>query len=144
MRTPLNKTGRQLFVYGTLMPTASGALGKARRDRLMRESCSLGPATMAGARLYDLGRYPGLVECDEASHVVHGEVVELANPSCTFAWLDAYEGIIPGNHDQNEYARLERKVHLASGAELCAWVYLLRRDVRHLAPIAGGRWIRKP
>ena len=52
---------RYLFVYGTLMSGAGSALGKAQRLRLARESDSLGPASIAHARLYDLGRYPGAI-----------------------------------------------------------------------------------
>jgi gamma-glutamylcyclotransferase (GGCT)/AIG2-like uncharacterized protein YtfP len=44
-----------LFVYGTLMSTASGAFGKAMRERLQREAQLVGPAAIQG-RLYDLGR----------------------------------------------------------------------------------------
>jgi gamma-glutamylcyclotransferase (GGCT)/AIG2-like uncharacterized protein YtfP len=136
----MGKIGRHLFVYGTLQQSALGALGKAQRERLARESGSLGAATMAGARLYDLGRYPGLVESDAAGDVVHGEVVELANPDRTLLWLDAYEGIVPGIHDQNEYARIERRVRLADGTELQAWVYVFLKDVACRRVIASGRW----
>jgi gamma-glutamylcyclotransferase (GGCT)/AIG2-like uncharacterized protein YtfP len=131
---------RYLFVYGTLMRGAVGALGAAQRDRLVRESRSLGAATMAGAELYDLGRYPGLVESADTSLVVHGEVVELLSAPRTLAWLDAYEGIAAG--DQSEYSRQARPVHLPSGQTVEAWVYLLRREARGHVRIRGGRWKR--
>lgn len=136
----MEKTGRRLFVYGTLMRTAQGALGAAQRARLQRESRSLGPATMAGAQLYDLGRYPALVESGDDAHVVHGEVLELANAQRTFAWLDAYEDVAPGTPESNEYARLERSVRLACGPELTAWVYVFVKDVAARPLIANGRW----
>lgn len=138
----MDKTGRFLFVYGTLMSEALGALGKAQRQRLARESRKLGAATMAGARLCDLGRYPGLVETGDPSHIVHGELVELIDARVTFPWLDAYEGIVSGDHDQNEYLRLERQVRLAHGETLRASVYVFRRDAARFPPIAGGRWKR--
>ena len=130
---------RYLFVYGTLMRDAAGALGAAQRDRLARESRSLGAAAMAGAELYDLGRYPGLVESADPSLVVHGEVVELVSPPRTLVWLDAYEGIAAD--DQSEYARQARPVRLAGGQTVEAWVYLLRREAPGHARIRGGRWI---
>jgi gamma-glutamylcyclotransferase (GGCT)/AIG2-like uncharacterized protein YtfP len=136
----MDRTGRNLFVYGTLMGSAAGALGKAQRERLQRESCSLGPATMAGARLYDLGRYPGLVETGAASDIVHGEVVALTNPDCSLVWLDAYEGVIAGDPAASDYARLMRSVRLAQGSEGSAWVYVFLRDVAHRCAIASGRW----
>jgi len=137
----MEKSGRHLFVYGTLMSGAVGALGKAQRERLQRESRSLGAATMAGARLYDLGRYPGLVESGEAGDVVHGEVVTLTNPARTFLWLDAYEDVIPDKPDASDYARLQRAVRLAKGgAEINAWAYVFLKDVARRRAIASGRW----
>lgn len=124
-----------LFVYGTLLSTAGHAMGV----RLQRQARLLGEASIQG-RLYSLGRYPGLVASADAQDRVHGELLALDNPAATLKWLDAYEGIVPGNHDQNEYERTERPVCLASGEEVAAWVYLYRKDVRHLPPIPGGRW----
>ena len=131
-----------LFVYGTLMSSATGALGQAERARLAGEARTLGPATMAAARLYDLGRYPALAETGKTADTVHGEALTLADPQRTLAWLDDYEGFIPGDYNLSEYARLERQIRLADGAELAAWVYIFRRDVAALRPITGGRWGR--
>jgi gamma-glutamylcyclotransferase (GGCT)/AIG2-like uncharacterized protein YtfP len=131
-----------LFVYGTLMSTATAALGRAERARLAAEARTLGPAIMTGARLYDLGRYPGLAETGDATDTVHGEALTLADPPRTLAWLDDYEGFIPGDYNLSEYARLERRIRLPGGAELAAWVYIFRRDVAALRPISGGRWGR--
>jgi gamma-glutamylcyclotransferase (GGCT)/AIG2-like uncharacterized protein YtfP len=139
-RDIMAKNSVHLFVYGTLRSDAVGALGKAQRERLVRESRTLGTATLAGARLYDLGRYPGLVESGAASDVVHGEVVALTNPARTFPWLDAYEGIMAGDPDGSDYARVERNIRLAHGSELSAWVYVYRKDIAHRHAIAGGRW----
>jgi gamma-glutamylcyclotransferase (GGCT)/AIG2-like uncharacterized protein YtfP len=132
-----------LFVYGTLMSGATTALGQAERARLAAEARLLGPATMAAARLYDLGRYPGLAETGDAADTVHGEALILADPPRTLAWLDDYEGVIPGDYNLSEYARIERQIRLAHGAELAAWVYIFRRDAAALRPITGGRWERQ-
>ena len=142
--TRMNTIVGHLFVYGTLMSAAIGAMGKAQRDRLQCEGISLGAATMHGAQLYNLGRYPGLIESGDPGHIVHGELIALANPHITLRWLDDYEGLVPGDHDQNEYARLERQVLLANGSAVPvwvpAWVYVFLRDVERYRPIAGGRW----
>jgi gamma-glutamylcyclotransferase (GGCT)/AIG2-like uncharacterized protein YtfP len=137
----MESDGRYLFVYGTLMRGAVGALGAAQRDRLVRESRSFGPATIAGAELYDLGRYPGLVASPDASLVVHGEAVELLSPARTLVWLDAYEGITAGDNDEGEYARQARPVRLVNGQTVEAWVYLLRRKAPGHARIRSGRWL---
>ncbi len=136
----MEKAGRHLFIYGTLRSGAIGALGKLERERLARESRSLGAATMGGARLYDLGRYPGLVESGAASDIVHGELVFLANPLRTFVWLDAYEGVLAGDPEGSEYARFERSVRLQRGSELSAWVYVFLKDVARRRAIVSGRW----
>ena len=136
----MNTGVRHLFVYGTLMSTAIGAMGKAQRDRLQREGRSLGAATMQGAQLYNLGRYPGLIESGDPGHIVHGELIALVNPHITLRWLDDYEGLVPSDHDRNEYARLERQVRLADGSEQAAWVYVFLREVGRHRLIAGGRW----
>jgi gamma-glutamylcyclotransferase (GGCT)/AIG2-like uncharacterized protein YtfP len=130
---------RYLFVYGTLMSTAGGALGKGMRERLQREAQLLGPATMRG-RLYDLGRYPALVDSDDAAELIHGEVVALHEPRRSLTWLDAYEGIVPSQPDRGEYQRVERPARLASGAEITAWVYLYRKSVVRARRIAAKRW----
>ena len=129
----------QLFVYGTLMAAALGAaMGGPQRDRLGRESRNLGAATIAG-RLYDFGRYPGLVACGDASERVHGEIVQLADPAASFAWLDAYEDIVPGRVG-NMYERVQVAATFSSGAQLDAWVYVYLGPLDDRPPIASGRW----
>jgi gamma-glutamylcyclotransferase (GGCT)/AIG2-like uncharacterized protein YtfP len=128
-----------LFVYGTLMSTSGSVMGQAPRERLQRESVSRGAASIRG-RLYDLGRYPGLVEDAAGEHVVHGEAYELASAEQSLRWLDSYEGIVSGPHAHNEYERAERTIMLAAGGEATAWVYLYRRPVLETRRIADGRW----
>lgn len=139
----MNTSVTHLFVYGTLMSQAIGAMGKVQRDRLQREGHNLGAAAMSGALLYSLGRYPGLIESGNPGHIVYGELIALANPSLTLRWLDFYEGIVPGDHDQIEYARLERRVGLATGNELSAWVYVYLRNIERHRLISGGCWISR-
>ncbi len=69
---------------------------------------------------------------------MHGEVYALNSPAASLKWLDAYEGIVPGNHDQNQYERVERPVRLATGDMVTAWVYLYRKDVQAV-PSDPGR-----
>jgi gamma-glutamylcyclotransferase (GGCT)/AIG2-like uncharacterized protein YtfP len=128
-----------LFVYGTLMSSARSALGRVMRKRLQREARLLGPASTQG-RLYDLGRYPALVDSEDPADLVYGEVFVLQEPGKSFAWLDKYEGIVPGQHD-NDYERVGRPVRLTSGEEIAAWVYLYRKSVVSTRRIASGRWV---
>src|SRR5665648_622921 len=107
------ETSRYLFVYGTLMSGARGALGLEQRLRLAREADSLGPSSLHFARLYDLGSYPGAAISDGEEDIVHGEVVLLADPDAALAWLDDCEGYVHGAGDRNACDRLVREVRLA-------------------------------
>jgi gamma-glutamylcyclotransferase (GGCT)/AIG2-like uncharacterized protein YtfP len=125
-----------LFVYGSLMSSAGHPMG----ERLRREARLIGKATIQ-ARLYRISWYPGAVASGDPDEHVHGEVYALENPDRGLAWLDAYEGIRPGNRDENEYERAERPARLARGEEIAAWVYLYRKDAAGLSAVPGGRWV---
>lgn len=134
-------TTRYLFIYGTLMSGAKSVLGRAERDRLQQESDSLGPASIAHARLYDLGSYPGVASSGSVDDLVHGEAVLLSDPEATLVWIDAYEGVVPGKEDQ-EYDRVVLQTRLAGGETFDAWAYLLRRVPERAGCIESGRWFR--
>jgi gamma-glutamylcyclotransferase (GGCT)/AIG2-like uncharacterized protein YtfP len=124
-----------LFGYGSLLSAIRHPMG----ERLRREATLVGPASVRG-RLYRVASYPGLVDKDATKARVHGELYALANPTLTLEWLDAYEGIRPGNAGRNEYERVERAVRHAAGGETTAWVYLYLGDTARLEPVPGGRW----
>jgi gamma-glutamylcyclotransferase (GGCT)/AIG2-like uncharacterized protein YtfP len=128
-----------LFVYGTLMTRAQGALGADMRARLEETSSSLGAATIPG-RLFDMGNYPVMIAAASPSDVVHGEVLCLRDPEAVFVWLDPYEGITPGHARAGEYERVRRSVRLAGGETLETWVYLYVAGVSGLPTIPSGRW----
>lgn len=130
----------RLFVYGTLLVADSGATGRQQRGRLVREASALGPATTEGL-LYNLGRYPGLVLPAPAGAIAHGEVLLLTDPALSLAWLDAYEGIVPGTHPHNEYERVVRSVQFDAGEVVAAWVYLYRGRLDGAVRIPGGSWL---
>jgi gamma-glutamylcyclotransferase (GGCT)/AIG2-like uncharacterized protein YtfP len=131
---------RYLFVYGTLMSGARGALGAEQRLRLARSSDSLGPASLPRAHLYDLGEYPGAVLGAGIDDIVHGEAVLLSNPEAALKWLDEYEGYVHGAGDANDYDRVVTEVRLAGGETFDAWVYALRRAPSRKRRIVSGRW----
>jgi gamma-glutamylcyclotransferase (GGCT)/AIG2-like uncharacterized protein YtfP len=132
-------TPRYLFLYGTLMSGARGALGTEERLRLARESDSLGPASLPGAFLYDLGDYPGVLLGGDLDAIVHGELVLLDKPQVTVLWLDEYEGVVH-EADDNAYDRLVREVRLAGGESVDAWIYVLHTEPAHGRRVVSGRW----
>ena len=125
-----------LFVYGSLMSTSCHAMG----DRLRREARLLGEATVEG-RLYRISWYPGLVAGGQPGGRVHGEVYALEAPARALAWLDEYEGLVPGNPSAGEYERIERPALLVTGETITAWVYVYRGDTAKLVRVASGRWV---
>jgi gamma-glutamylcyclotransferase (GGCT)/AIG2-like uncharacterized protein YtfP len=125
-----------LFVYGTLLSAAGHPMG----DRLRREARLIGEGSIEG-QLFSLGKYPGLIEAAGAGKRVYGEVYALKAPAASLAWLDAYEGIVPGNGDRNDYSRVERLARLASGEEFGVWVYVYRKSVAPSNLIPAGRWV---
>lgn len=136
----MSETCKLLFVYGTLLRCDSGATGREQRARLGLEADWGGHARTAGL-LYDLGRYPGLVVSAQPGAEVHGEIFELAAPEHSLCWLDAYEGIVPGQPTHSEYQRVLRPIVRADGDPASAWVYVYRNSVERAVLIPEGRWI---
>lgn len=137
---------RFLFVYGTLMSTARGVMGRGQRARLQQAGRIVGPAAVSG-RLYDLGSYPGLVvesPMHRAAGRVIGELHELASPATVFTWLDRYEGIDPANPLAGEYLRTIDRIELigdaATGRTVDAWVYVYRGALGRAREIPNGTW----
>jgi len=124
-----------LFVYGTLRAFVATAPG----ERLRRRSCLVGDARVAG-RLYDLGRYPGLVLPRRAGEWVTGELYRLANPRLTLRALDRYEsggGPLPAR-----FMRERAIAHVGQGARRRVWVYRFLGPVRAQRRIGGGDYER--
>ncbi|MDX2288329.1 MAG: gamma-glutamylcyclotransferase family protein [Hyphomicrobiaceae bacterium] len=132
---------RLLFVYGTLMPTATSELGRAERQLLAAGATVLGPASIQG-RLYDLGGYPGLVT--GLGEDVEGEVLSLADPDATWSWLDAYEGIGSAEGQPTDaYTRKIVGVRPRAGptATQHAWAYIYTGPMDGLIPLSVRRWV---
>lgn len=133
----------RLFVYGTLMAAAeASSLGRSERSRLHARCRHLGPATIPGS-LSDMGDYPALVETADVTQCVHGEILEIADPTSVFDWLDAYEGIDQKNPEKSEYNRVLRNARLPDGSQVSTWVYIYRSPPQGAPVISGGRWLPK-
>ena len=97
-----------LFVYGTLRSNYDLKL----KNRVAKELKYIGQAK-AGARLYDLGRYPGAIK-DKTNEII-GDVFLLSDSEKVLKFLDEYEG--------SEYERKKERVRLRSGEIITAWIY---------------------
>lgn len=151
---------RFLFVYGTLMSAATGAMGRGPRARLDAASRVIGPASVAG-HLFDLGSYPGLVLSlpedpirdasmrstpePEGAARVWGELRELHDPETVFPWLDRYEGIDPVHVARSDYRRVVLDVVRCDPppggpATVSAWVYVYQGPLASSVRLPLGRW----
>ena len=113
-----------VFVYGTL-------LQGLERHQTLGNSEFLGPAIMGGAKLYDLGAYPGLVL---GNGEVTGELYRV--DAQVLAALDAIEGYHEQTPEKSLYLRTLHTVRLfATGESREAYVYVFNGSVTHAKPI---------
>ncbi len=124
-----------LFVYGTLLHDIQSMIA----NHLRTHSRLLGPGLVKG-RLYDLGRYPGLVWDPNADTMVAGQVFQMEEPESILKTLDEYEGITNDYLVQSEYRRELIPVILRQ-KELYCWCYLFAGDTDGLPIIESGDYL---
>jgi gamma-glutamylcyclotransferase (GGCT)/AIG2-like uncharacterized protein YtfP/predicted transcriptional regulator len=103
-----------LFVYGTLMRSNSN-------QELLENSEFRGTGILPGYALYDLGRYPGIIEDEEAQ--VKGEIFCISQDK--LAEIDAYEA------EGYLYKRKKVKVYTKQGESIEAHAYIYNRPVEN-------------
>lgn len=114
-----------VFVYGTL-------LQGLERHTALGDSVFVGPAIMGGAKLYDLGTYPGVVQGEGE---VTGELYRVNQ--ATLAKLDAIEGYKSEAPQASLYIRSQHQVRLfATGESVQAQVYIFNGSLQEAKPIA--------
>ena len=118
----------RLFVYGTLRSVFQNEFA-----RLLAEGESLLGGARIRGRLYDIGRYPGLVLSSAAEESVAGEVYRLRDAERTLAILDRYEGA--------DFTRVTGDVLLDIGEQAPAWVYVYNRPVDEKRRILSGDYL---
>lgn len=122
-----------LFVYGTLLENIPGEMAS-----LMRENTTkIGHGSVQG-RLFDLGKYPGAVDSDDAHARVRGVVYRLREADAVLSRLDTYEECGPGDSEPHEYRRVRREVTLDNGSRTNTWVYLYNGPTDKLSCIESG------
>ena len=119
-----------VFVYGTLLR------GGRSHHRLVEHGAErVAPATIAG-RLYNLGRYPGLVR---GMDPVRGELYRIRD-AAVFATLDAWEDFDGYGAESSSYLRVVREVTSLHGPPVWAWVYRYVGDLDAASLIPSGDW----
>ena len=120
---------RLVVFYGSLRK-AHGALDRlGLRGRVE----DLGPCRLRG-RLYDLGRFPGLMPGDGE---VTGELVRIKDDAA-LARFDAFEGFDAKAPRLSDYLR--RRVALVEPPGVRAWVYVYNKPLTGRREVPGGDW----
>jgi gamma-glutamylcyclotransferase (GGCT)/AIG2-like uncharacterized protein YtfP len=129
-----------LFVYGTLRE----GMNTPEARLLMNKSRPLGAAILEGARLFDLGEYPGAVRADDPSEEVSGQLVEIAPAESdhVLALLDEYEEYRPAAAERSLFIRERAKVRCGDKA-VDAWVYWYNGPMHAARAVRGGRYTRR-
>ncbi|MFP4520257.1 MAG: gamma-glutamylcyclotransferase [Oceanicaulis sp.] len=126
------RAGDLIAVYGLLRAGEMGfeqfGLAHAFRDA--------GPCVLKG-ELFDLGRYPGLVQGEGR---VIGELFEVLDPS-VMARLDAWEDYWPDDPARSRYER--RQTALIEPAGRNAWVYVWALGLQGATRIESGDWLTR-
>ena len=124
-----------VFVYGSLRRAAGHPT-----TQLLQPAQFVGEGWATG-RLYDLGRYPGMVGSCRPQDRVRGEVYRLLKSKLTLLRLDAYEGCRRGGLLGQEYRRKRLTIRMDNGAELTAWAYLYNGKVSTGGYIPSGDYL---
>lgn len=127
----------RLFVYGTLKRASRHPMAAF----LAQHGQFLGEARIP-ARLYDLGRYPGMQAPSGPDDWVYGDLYDLEADPEALAELDAYEAA--ESPQPSFFDRALEKVIDAAGHSVEAWVYWFRGDVRPEQRVASGRYRTEP
>ena len=118
-----------LFVYGTLRKQMSHPLGHL----LVRQGQFLGLGIFQG-KLYDLGRYPGVVPSKEKTDLVTGEVYRINEPDRVLRLLDEYEG--------PRFKRTRVTAFFGPDGHLSCWIYLYTRSIAGRRRIPNGDYVQ--
>ncbi len=123
------------FVYGTLLPGQPNYALWA--DAIVAEE----RAWLEHGRLYDVGRYPMLVEAGDGRVCGRLIIVDPDRYQAVLARLDWLEGFNPKRPEQSDYQRVAREVRLADGRAARAWVYAGKiQRVSALPVVPDGDW----
>lgn len=127
-----------VFLYGTLR----SGLNSPMHDLLIAPHCRrVGEALIQG-RLYDLGRYPGLVHSANKEDQVRGEVWQFNSAHSLLRQLDDYEGCSPRFSRPCEYRRVRKTVTLDDGRRVTAWVYFYNGRTNPFKRLKSGDYLK--
>ena len=119
-----------IFVYGSLRESMHHPM----RNLLVRHGTFVGTGSFQG-KLYDLGRYPGVVPSGSRTDRVMGEIFRITRSQHVLKLLDDYEG--------RRFKREQVGVVLndADRSTLTCWAYIYKRSIAGRVYIPSGDYI---
>ena len=124
-----------LFVYGTLLHSIESSMANYLKD----VSTFIGTGHLKG-RMYDLGRYPGVVVNEKEPKRIFGHIFKLKQAAEALKVLDYYEAIPDGENTTSEYIRCLQEVE-SEGNIISCWVYVYNLSTDGLTEIKGGNYL---
>lgn len=121
-----------LFVYGTLRRGTGHPMA-----RFLEENARLVGHGWVAGQLYDLGNFPGLVEAENETDRVRGDLFALKDAETVLQRLDTYEGYDPNSPGPHLFERIRNVVTLDSGQPIEAWIYRYNGDNRSRRIVSG-------
>ncbi|WP_322051383.1 gamma-glutamylcyclotransferase family protein [Paraburkholderia bannensis] len=126
---------KYVFVYGTLRAGEINDISLAAARHAIREPRLVGQSSVAG-RLYDFGRYPGMIADAQAAPVL-GDVYEI--DEALVPVLDEIEEVYPGV--EGEFLSCQVNVDVQGAQIECLFYPVTQRAAQGLPQIHGGDWI---
>jgi gamma-glutamylcyclotransferase (GGCT)/AIG2-like uncharacterized protein YtfP len=128
---------RHVFVYGTLRAGEVNDISHAAERHGIAAPQLLGAAALAG-RLYDLGRFPGMIAADDGPDLVWGDVYAIDEGLVPV--LDEIEQVYPG--DGALFSAREASVQLGGRHYACLFYPVAEHAVADTPRIASGDWVQ--
>lgn len=132
-----SQTMLNIFVYGTLRAGETNDIRHAAARYGLAEPRLIGFASMRG-KLYDFGRYPGLVVGDTGIPVI-GEVYEIERDLVPI--LDEIEQVYPGVGGL--FVGRDVRLQVTGESMICRFYPVTAPSVQGAAEIAGGDWVAR-
>lgn len=126
---------KYVFVYGTLRAGEINDINLAAARHALREPRLVGQSSVAG-RLFDFGRYPGMIVDAQAAPVL-GDVYEI--DEALVPVLDEIEEVYPGV--EGEFLARQVSVEVQGAQIECLFYPVAEHAVVGLPQIHSGDWI---
>ena len=107
-------------------------------SRVLLDHCSYFSSGCISGKMYEINRYPGVVESDNPEDIVYGEIYSTSSPDTVLPLLDEYEECSDNFPQPHEYVRKKIIVSMPDSISISAWVYIYCHDVSGLKRVKSG------